>query len=69
MWHQILLLSMLQFLYISTKSIETIEGPLWLQRLGEVGQSDEDLGDGKETDNDLAYDNLRASGSYSLKLL
>lgn len=61
MWNQILLLSMLQFLYISTKSIETIEGPLWLQRLDEVG---EDLGDGKETDNDLAYDNLRASGKW-----
>lgn len=54
MWNQILLLSMLQFLYISTKSIETIEGPLWLQRLDEMGQSDEDL----------AYNNLRASGKW-----
>ncbi|XP_066150634.1 uncharacterized protein [Euwallacea fornicatus] len=39
MWNQILLITLLQVLYISTKSIKPIEGPLWLERIRSIGDS------------------------------
>ncbi|CAG9768905.1 unnamed protein product [Ceutorhynchus assimilis] len=52
MWNQMLLLTMLQLLYVSSRSIEPIEGPLWLNRLNDILQESKLTEEFKNLDGD-----------------
>ncbi|KAL1509480.1 hypothetical protein ABEB36_004205 [Hypothenemus hampei] len=61
MWNQIVFFTLLQFLLISSRSLEPLEGPLWLDRFNDVFRKSSLTDDAKFDDNTPYYDNLRES--------